>query len=143
MVNEHTVTYHPSPSEYISVDSRIFLEFFLKPVYPTRVVKSFKFMVLRLLENTFVRQNLNLFTHGPKQNSSPGFYHNHSRQKEITHFPQLKCFKNLFFRSREGEDYRAENMTKIKLARVLVTSFDKFHHLQPLHFWFPFCCDII
>ena len=25
-----------------------------------------------------------------KQNSSVGFYHNHSRQKEITNFPQTK-----------------------------------------------------
>ena len=43
----------------------------------------------------------------------------------------------------EREDYNYENMTKIKLARVLVTSFDKSHHLEPSHFWFLFCCAII
>ena len=82
-------------------------------------------------------KKLDLFTHGPKHNSPPIFYHHHSRQKEITHFPQRKCFE------KEREDYRTENMTKIKLARVLVISFDKFHHLQPLHFWFLFSCTII
>ena len=38
--------------------SKIFLEFFLKPVYRTIVVESFKFMVLRLLENPFVSQKI-------------------------------------------------------------------------------------
>ena len=41
--------------------SRISPEFFLKPVYPTMVPESFKFIVLRLLENIFVSQELNLF----------------------------------------------------------------------------------
>ena len=37
----------------------ICLEFFLKPVYPTTLLrKSFKFMVLRLLEDTFVSQKV-------------------------------------------------------------------------------------
>ena len=43
----------------------------------------------------------------------------------------------------EGADYRAENMTKIKFARVLLTSFHNFGQLQSLHFWFLFCCVII
>ena len=35
----------------------------------------------------------------------------------------------LYFSSPEREeDYGAEKMTKIKFARVLVTSFDKFYH---------------
>ena len=77
--------------------------------------KSFKFMMLRLLENTFVSQNIeSVYSCAFKQNSPL-----------------------------EGQDYGAENMTKIKPARVLVTSFDKFHHLQPLHFWFLFCFAII
>ena len=38
--------------------SKIFLEFFLKPVYRTMVVESFKFMILRLLENPFVSQKI-------------------------------------------------------------------------------------
>ena len=72
-------------------------------------------MMLRLLENTFVSQNIeSVYSCAFKQNSPL-----------------------------EGQDYGAENMTKIKPARVLVTSFDKFHHLQPLHFWFLFCFAII
>ena len=72
MVNEHIVDYYPSPSEltsrilrsHISLDSqrvyllRIFLQFFLKPVYPIRLWKNFKFLMLRLLENTFVNQKI-------------------------------------------------------------------------------------
>ena len=38
--------------------SRIFLNFFLKPVYPNMVVKSFKFLVLRLLEDKFFPMSL-------------------------------------------------------------------------------------
>ena len=48
--------------------------------------------------------------------------------------PKQRFLKICFSPSREGEDYRAKNMTKIKLARVLVKSFDKFHHLEPSHF---------
>ena len=146
MVNEHTVDYHPSPSEFTSrircliflwipkgfISPEYFLIFFWNLYIPPWLQSCFKFMVLRLLENTFVSQKTNLC---PKQNSPPGFYHYHSRQKEITHFPQTKCLENLFFVSRQGEAYRAENMIKIKLARVLVTSFDKFHYFQPFfHF---------
>ena len=35
-----------------------------------------------------------------------GFYHRNSRQKKITYFSQTKCFENLFFPSREGEDLK-------------------------------------
>ena len=38
--------------------SRIFLEFFLKSVYPNMVVKSFKCLVLRLLETKFLLMSL-------------------------------------------------------------------------------------
>ena len=70
MVNEHTVDYHTGPSEFTSrihplmllwspkrfISPEYFFKLFLKPVYPTMVAKNFKFMVLRLLENTFVSQ---------------------------------------------------------------------------------------
>ena len=119
--------------------SRIFIEFFLKPVYPTMVAKKFKFMVLRLLENTVVSKKLNLFAHAPKQKSPPGFYYYYSRQKKITYFPQTKCFENQFFPSREREHYGAENIIKVKLARVLVTSFNKFHSTICNLYFFGFC----
>ena len=39
-------------------------------------------------------------------------------------------FLKIYFSPAErGGDYGADKMTKIKRARVLVTSFDKFHHL--------------
>ena len=157
MVNEHTVDYHPSPSEFTSrthpliflwtsagfVSPEYLLNFFSNLHISPWFQKNLKFMVLRLLENTFLSQNTESIYSLPQAQLSSRFLSSPLRQKEITHFPQTKCFENLFFLSREEEDYRAENMTKIKLARVLVTSFDKFHHLQPLHFWLLFCCLII
>ena len=72
MANEHTVDYHPSPSEFTSrIHSGLFLwtpKGFISPEYflnflsnlyiPPWLQKSFKFMVLRLLENTFVSQKI-------------------------------------------------------------------------------------
>ena len=71
MVNEHIVNYHPSPSEFTSsihpliflwtpkglISPEYFLNFFSNLYIPPGLQKSFKFMVLRLLENTFVSQN--------------------------------------------------------------------------------------
>ena len=82
--------------------------------------------------------NLFIFTHGHNQNSPPGFYNHHSRQKEIPYFTQLTFFENLFFLSRKGEDYGAEKMTKIKRASLLIMGFDKFHHCCNLYI-FGFC----
>ena len=124
--------YHPSPSELTSrihalkflwtpkgfISQEDFLNFFANLYATPCLQESFKFMVLRLLENIFLSQKTELFifTHASKQNFPPGFYYRHSRQKEITHFPRTTFFENLFFPSRKGEDYEAEKMTKIKLA---------------------------
>ena len=70
MVNEHLVDYHPSPSEFTSrihpfiflwtpkgfIYLEYFLNFFSKLYILPCLQKIFKFMVLRLLENTFVSQ---------------------------------------------------------------------------------------
>ena len=72
--------------------------------------------------------NLFIFSHAPKQKSLPSSYHHYSRQKEITHSSQTRFFENLFSPVEREEDYGAEKMTKIKLARLLVTTFDKFYH---------------
>ena len=94
MINKHTVDYHSSPfrinlkdtPSQISMDSLgvylspdYLLNFFSDLYVPMWLGKIFKFMVLRLLENAFVSQNLNLFifTHVPKQNS-PLDSHHHS-----------------------------------------------------------------
>ena len=70
--------------------------------------------------------NLFIFTYVPEQKSLLGSYHYPSRQEEITHFPHTTFF--VFFLSRKGGELWSWKMTKIKLASVLVTSFDKFHH---------------
>ena len=46
-------------------------------------------------------------------------------------FPISPTQRFLYFFSAEREDdHGAEKITKIKISRVLVTSFDKFHHLR-------------
>ena len=56
-------------------------------------------------------------------------------QKKVTCFPlPIICI----LPAERGEDYGAEKLTKIKLARILVTNFDKFHHLSNL-FILGFC----
>ena len=86
MVNKHTVDYHPSHSQLIwrihaviflrtpkwFVSPESFLDFFLNLHIPPWLRESFKFIVLRLLANTFEYPH---FVHTPKQNSPPGFYH--------------------------------------------------------------------
>ena len=130
--------YRPPPSQVllsttIALDlSRIFLEFFLKPIYPTIIAKSFKFMVLRLLKNKFVSQMKFVYL-------CPQVYISTTPGEVTTLFSQTKCFKNLFFPRREGENYGAENMAKIKLARALITSFDKFHSTICNLYFFGFC----
>ena len=157
MVNEHIVNYHPSPSEFTSsihpviflwtpkglISPEYFLNFFSNLYIPPGLQKSIKFMVIRLLENTFVSQKTETVYSCPQTKLFPRFLSSPLQAEGNYSFPPTKMFWKSIFLNREGEDYRAENMTKIKLARVLVTSFDKFHHLQPLHFWFLFCYDII
>ena len=112
----------------------IFLKCFLKSIYPNKVAKNFKFVELRLLKDEFVSRKIESvhFCSYPQAKRSP-------RQKEITHFTHTR-FSEIFYHAETGEDYGAEKMTKIKLARVLVTSLDKFHHLfQTLSFQFLFC----
>ena len=117
--------------------SRIFFEFFLKPVYPSMVAKKFQIHIVKITGNKLVSQIEYVFS-CPQAKLFPRFLSLPLQEKEITHFSKTKRFENLFFSSREGEDYGAENMTKIKLARVLVTSFDKFHHFWN-HYIFGFC----
>ena len=98
MVNKHTVDYHPSPSQLISrihpliflwtpkghISPESFLNFFLNLYIPPWLQKSFKFIVLRLLEIHRWVKKLNLFnfTHAPKQNSA-GFYHYPPGRREL------------------------------------------------------------
>ena len=52
--------------------------------------------------------------------------------------PNSILWKSIFPPPERGEDYGAEKTTKIKLVTILVTTFDKFHHLCNLYI-FDFC----
>ena len=138
MIKEHTVDYlvlkfKDTPSQ-ISMDSlgvylsKIFLELFLKPVYPIMAAENFQIYGVKITgkymhpSKTFPR-SLSLFP----------------SQKEITHSSGTLFSENLFFPKRKwGKDYGAKRMTKIKPKRVLVPSFNKCYHLCKLYI-FGFC----
>ena len=88
-INKHTVGYHPSSSQLTSrihplillwtpkgfIFPESFLNFFLDLFIPPWLRKSFKFMVLRLLANTFVSQKIESvqFYSCPQAKLSPRF----------------------------------------------------------------------
>ena len=142
MVNKHNVDYHPSPLQLISrihplrflwtpqgfISPEFFLIFFTNLYIPPWLRKSFKFIVLRLLQIHLLVKKLNLFifNYAPKQN--PSLF---PRQKELSIILE-QCFLKIFFQSRKGEeDYGVKKLTK--LTSVLVTSLDKLHHLCNLY----------
>ena len=83
-----------TPKGFISPES--FLNFLLNLYILPWLQKSFKFIVLRLLQKHLWAKKLNVFnfTHASKQNSPPGFYH----------FPEQK---------KGWEDYGVDKITKI------------------------------
>ena len=120
-----------------------FLNFFSNLYIPPWLRKSFKFIVLRLLENTFV--NLFIFAHAPNK-MLPQVLIITPQAEGNYPFPLNSVFwKSFCPQQKGGRIMERKKMTKIKLARAFVTSFDKFYHLcmQPLHFSFLFCCAII
>ena len=114
MLTKDNLDYHPSPSDLSSrihciiflwiskgfISPEHFLNFLSNLYIPLRLQKSFK--IITEFE-TFVSQKLNLFilTHAPKQNSSSGFHHQHSRQKKL-HISKTRLFEHLFFPNRKG-----------------------------------------
>ena len=73
-------------------------------------------MVLRLLQIHFWVKKLNLFnfTHAPKQNSPPGFYHYPPGRRELRITPEQHNPKTFFPEQKEGgEDYVVEKIAKI------------------------------
>ena len=153
MVNKHTVDYHPSPSELTSrihpviflwtlkgfiFRPECFLNFFSNRYFAPWQQQSFKFIVLRLMENAFVNQKVEFvhFCLFPQGKTLPQLLITTPGRRKL---PISLKQRFLYFSSAEsGEDYGAEKMTKIKVARLLVTSFDKFHHLCN-HCIFDFC----
>ena len=117
-LTSNTVTPKGTTKGFISPE--YFLNFFWNLYIPSWLRKSFKFLVLRLLEDMSLSKTL-----PPAEGNYP--------------FPPNRVFwKSVFQPTERGEDYGAEKMTKVKLARVLVTSFDKFHHQCNLYI-FGFC----
>ena len=120
IVNKHTVDYHPSSSEFTSrihpliflwtlkgfiFSPECFLNFFSNLYFVPWQWKSFKFMVLRLLENAFVSQKVESFllmslsTNLPQVLiiATPG-------RRKLTIFSQTTFFS--FFLSRKGEELK-------------------------------------
>ena len=108
MIHKSTVDYHPSPSEFTSrIHPPIFVRDlslqniswnFLKPqtCISHHGCKKVSNLWCQDYWKVHFSQNLNLFIfHALRQNSPPCFYHQHFRQKEITHFPQR--FLRIYF----------------------------------------------
>ena len=114
--------------------SRIFLEFFPKPVYSTMVVEKFQSYSVKIIAiHLWVKKlNLFIFNHAPKQNS-PRFLSLSSRQTGIAHSSRTSFFEGIFFFWGERGERIMELKELPKLAKVSVTSFDKFHHLWNLY----------
>ena len=109
MINEHTVNYHPSPSELTSrIHPLIFLWTprgfiftpecflnFLKPIFRTMVAEKFQIPGVKITGKCIFwvkKLNLFIFTYVPKQKSLPDSYHYYCRQEEVNHFPQKWFF---------------------------------------------------
>ena len=113
-----------------------FLNFFPNQCIPSWLKKNYKFIMLSMMENTFVSQKIEFVHLYPclKAKIPPQILIiiTLSRRKSLIS-TKTTFFENLFFTSRTWEDYGAAKMTKIKLARVLVTSFNKFYHFCKLY----------
>ena len=124
MVNKHTIDYHPSPSQLILrirpliflwthtglISSESFMNFFLNPYIPSWLLKSFKFIVLRLQQIHLWVKNLNLFicTHAPKQDSPSDFYHYPPDRWELPIPPGQRFLKIFFPWAERGETIMAK-----------------------------------
>ena len=106
-LTSNTVTRKGITKAFISTE--YFLNFFWNLYIPSWLRKSFKFLVLRLLEDMSLSKIL-----PPAEGNYP--------------FPPKRVSENLFFTQQKGGGLWSWKMTKVKLGRVLVTSFDKSHH---------------
>ena len=90
-----------TPKGFISPES--FLNFLQNLYISPWLRKSFKFIVLRLLQIHLWVKKLNLFnfTHAPKQNSPPGFYHYPPGRRELR-IPPEQHFLKIFFPEQKG-----------------------------------------
>ena len=154
MINRHTVDYHPSLSQLTSkihpflflwtrngfISPEYFLIFFSNLYIPPWLQKSFKFMVLRLLANTFVNQRVESvhFYSCPEQNSPPCSYHYPKGRTKFPIPPKLRFLKVYFFPN-EKKDMELKRWPKLKLREYWINS----TIVATFHFWFLFYCTII
>ena len=114
-ITDYHISIFPwTPKGFTSPES--FLNFLLNLYIPPWLPKSFKFIVLRLLQIHLWVKKLNLFnfTHAPKQNSPPGFYHYPPGRRELRITPEQHNPKTFFPEQKEGgEDYVVEKIAKI------------------------------
>ena len=92
-----------TPKSFISPES--FLNFLLNMCISPWLWKSFKFIVLRLLQIHLWVKKLNMFnfTHAPKQNSPKGFDHYPPGRRELP-IPSEQHFLKIYFpKQKEGE----------------------------------------
>ena len=101
-------------------------------------------MVLGLIENAFVTQNIeSIHFHSCSQAKlppPPGSYQHPLDRKILPISPRWHFLKIYFLPQQKGGgegNYGADKITKIKLVRVLVTSFIESHPLCTLHFLVP------
>ena len=76
--------------------------------------------------------NLFIFTHALSKTPLQVFIITIPGRRNLPIFHKERFLK-IYFLQQKGEHYGAEKMTKIKLAGVLVTGFDKFHHFCNLY----------
>ena len=144
---KHSVDYNSSPSELTSrinplivfwtpkgfISPEYLLIFFSDISLSSWLQKTLKFIVLRLLENGFVSQIIESvhFYSCPKAKLSPIFLSLLLQARRSYPFPPNNIF-GIFPQQKRGR-LSSWKMTKIKLARILVTSFDKFLHFCNLY----------
>ena len=92
-----------TPKAFTSPES--FLNFLLNLYIPPWLRKSFKFIMLRLLQmHLWVKKfNLFCFTHAPKKNPPPGFYHYCPGRRKFPIPPEQHFLKIFFPEQKEGE----------------------------------------
>ena len=116
--------------------SKILFEFFLKPVYPTTVVEKFQIYSVKITGRHTLVKKMNLhFCSCPQAKLS--------QTRKLPISPEQRFLEIYFPLAERGGDMElyklpSVKMTRIKLARILVTSFNKFHHLYNLYI-FGFC----
>ena len=148
MVNKHTVNYHPSPSQLVSrihtvmflwtpkgfICPEFFLNFFLNLYIPLWLRKSFKFILLRLLQiHLWVKKIESVHFYSCHQAKiSPRFLSLSRRETGIAYSSRTAFLECIFSWGERGERIMQLKKTP-KLTKVSITSFYKFHHLCNLY----------